>query len=96
MPRKFIKDKEPRGGKKERNKFASTRKKSCRFCADKTFKLDYKNPQQIGLYISERGKILPRRFTGACANHQRDISLAVKRARILAIIPFSSVQARGN
>ncbi|PIR18105.1 MAG: 30S ribosomal protein S18 [Deltaproteobacteria bacterium CG11_big_fil_rev_8_21_14_0_20_49_13] len=93
MPRRFNKD-DKKGPRKGPNRFGPQRKRTCRFCADKMLKLDYKNPQQMGLYISERGKILPRRFTGACAKHQRFITLAVKRARILAVVPFSSVQTR--
>lgn len=92
MPRRFDKDKEkPRRGA---NRFAPQKKKTCKFCANKELRLDYKNPQQVGLFLSERGKILPRRFTGACAKHQRDITLAVKRARILAVVSFTSTQVR--
>lgn len=93
MPRRFVKDKDDKR-KKGGNRFGPQKKRSCRFCADKQLRLDFKNPQQMGLYISERGKILPRRFTGACAKHQRDITLAVKRARILAVVPFTATQVR--
>lgn len=88
MPRKKPIEKK----KRSMNKMGPMRKRTCRFCADKMLKLDFKSAQQMGLYISERGKILPRRFTGACAKHQRDITLAIKRARLLAVIPFSAVQ----
>jgi len=97
MPRRITRDKDDKGGKGKRrgpSRFGPQKKRSCRFCADKALRLDFKNPQQIGLYISERGKILPRRYTGACSKHQRDITLAVKRARILAVIPFTSTQVR--
>ena len=57
---------------------------------DKNFVLDYKNPEQLRKFINDKGKILPRRTTGACAKHQRDITLAVKRARHIAILPYSS------
>ncbi|HCU23459.1 MAG TPA: 30S ribosomal protein S18 [Deltaproteobacteria bacterium] len=69
------------------------RKKVCRFCADKDFNLDYKNPKLLGLFVTERGKIIPRRITGNCALHQRVLTTAVKRARILALIPFTATHA---
>ena len=65
------------------------RKKVCPLCADKNFELDYKNAEQLKKFINEKGKILPRRATGACARHQRVITTAVKRARHIAIIPYT-------
>ncbi|MBR3132904.1 MAG: 30S ribosomal protein S18 [Clostridia bacterium] len=70
-------------------KFRKIRKKVCVLCSDKNFELDYKNPEQLRKFINEKGKILPRRATGACAKHQREITLAVKRARHIAILPYS-------
>ena len=70
-------------------KFRKIRKKVCVLCSDKNFELDYKNPEQLKKFINEKGKILPRRATGACAKHQREITLAVKRARHIAILPYS-------
>ena len=70
-------------------KFRKVRKKVCALCANKDFVLDYKNADQLKKFINEKGKILPRRATGACAKHQRDITLAVKRARHIAILPYS-------
>ncbi|MBR3696770.1 MAG: 30S ribosomal protein S18 [Clostridia bacterium] len=70
-------------------KFRKIRKKLCPLCADKNFELDYKNSEQIKKFINEKGKILPRRATGACAKHQRVITTAVKRARHIAIIPYT-------
>ena len=64
------------------------RKKVCPLCKDKNLVLDYKNPEQLKKFINERGKILPRRATGACAKHQRYIAKQVKRARFMALIPF--------
>jgi len=61
----------------------------CQFCADKTVKLDYKNTEQLKRFITENGKIRPRRQTGTCAKHQRAVALAVKRARHIALLPFS-------
>ena len=70
-------------------KFRKMRKKVCPLCANKDLVLDYKNADQLKKFINDKGKILPRRATGACAKHQRDITLAVKRARTIAILPFT-------
>ena len=70
-------------------KFKRMRKKVCALCSDKNLVLDYKNPEQLRKFINEKGKILPRRATGACAKHQRYITLTVKRARHIAIIPYA-------
>ena len=70
-------------------RFRKQRKKVCALCADKNFVLDYKNADQLRKFINDKGKILPRRTTGACAKHQRDITLAVKRARHIAILPYA-------
>ena len=70
-------------------KFKKIRKKACPLCADKTIVLDYKNPDQLRKFINERGKILPRRATGACSKHQRDITTAVNRSRYIALLPYS-------
>ena len=66
------------------------RKKVCVLCSDKTFVLDYKNAEQLKKFVNDKGKILPRRASGACAKHQRDITTAVKRARHIAILPYSN------
>ena len=68
-------------------KFRKMRKKVCPLCANKDLVLDYKNADQLKKFINDKGKILPRRATGACNKHQRDITLAVKRARQIAILP---------
>ena len=65
------------------------RKKVCNFCVDKIDEIDYKDVEKLKRYVSDKGKILPRRATGACAKHQRDITLAVKRARHIAILPYA-------
>lgn len=67
-----------------------SRKKVCAFCADKSKKIDYKDTNTLKKYISDRGKILPRRVTGACAKHQRKITTAIKRARQIALLPYSA------
>ena len=70
-------------------KFRKQRKKVCPMCANKDLVLDFKNADQLKKFINDKGKILPRRATGACAKHQRDITLAVKRARHIAILPYT-------
>ena len=64
------------------------RRKVCVFCSDENQKIDYKDANLLRKYISERGKILPRRITGNCAKHQRELTVAVKRARQVALIPY--------
>ena len=70
-------------------KFRKMRKKVRPLCANKELVLDYKNADQLKKFINDKGKILPRRATGACAKHQRDITIAVKRARQIAILPYT-------
>lgn len=65
------------------------RRKVCSFCVDKMRSVDYKDAPRLRRYVSERGKILPRRVTGNCAGHQRQLTVAIKRARIMALLPFS-------
>ena len=64
------------------------RKKDCQFCADKTEDIDYKDVEKLRKYVTERGKILPKRITGTCSIHQRAVTTAVKRARIVALLPY--------
>lgn len=71
-----------------RRKPMHRRKKVCRFCAKNAAPLDYKDVDTLRQFISERGKILPRRVTGCCAKHQRAVTTAVKRARHLALLPY--------
>ena len=66
------------------------KKKVCSFCVDKVEYIDYKDIAKLRRYISERAKILPRRVTGTCARHQRALTVAVKRARHLALLPYSA------
>ncbi len=63
-------------------------KRGCRFCAEPETVLDYKNPQLLRSFITDRGKLLPRRTSGTCAIHQRSLALAIRRARMVALIPF--------
>ncbi len=64
------------------------RKKVCNFCVDKATSIDFKDSAKLRRYISERGKILPRRTTGTCAAHQRQLTVAIKRARMIALLPY--------
>ena len=65
-----------------------SRKKVCSFCVDKIEHIDYKDVNRLRKYISERAKIIPRRVTGTCARHQRELTVAVKRARQVALLPY--------
>ena len=66
------------------------RKKVCQFCADKAEVIDYKDVEKLKKYVTERGKILPKRITGTCAIHQREVTKAIKRARIVALLPYTA------
>jgi small subunit ribosomal protein S18 len=73
------------------------RRRVCAFCVDKISSIDYKEPAKLRRYVSDRGKIEPRRKTGTCARHQRMLTLALKRARHIALLPFTAqhIQATG-
>ena len=66
------------------------RRKACSFCVDKVENIDYKDVAKLRRFLSERAKILPRRVTGTCASHQRALTVALKRARHLALLPYSN------
>ncbi len=66
------------------------RRKVCKFCADSSLIIDYKDIRTLRYFITERGKITPRRISGTCANHQRKLALAIKRARNMALLPFTT------
>jgi len=68
------------------------KRKSCKFCEDKILAIDYKDVKLLKMYVSERGKIIPRRITGNCAKHQRSLTTSIKRARSIALIPFAAGQ----
>jgi len=78
--------KKPAARKRKRKVYR--RRKVCRFCADSTIIIDYKDGKTLKYFITERGKIIPRRITGTCAGHQRELTLAIKRARAIALLPF--------
>lgn len=71
-------------------RFRRPRRKVCGFCVDKIDTVDYKNAAKLRKYVSDRGKILPRRTTGTCAAHQRILTRAIKRAREIALLPFTA------
>ncbi|MCM1494660.1 MAG: 30S ribosomal protein S18 [Bacteroides sp.] len=71
-----------------RRRTVRRRKKVCVFCADKNAVIDYKDVNRLKKFVSERGKILPRRITGTCAKHQRALTVAIKRARHVALMPY--------
>lgn len=83
-------DREDRGDKDApmKKRMIRRRKKVCAFCGDKT-EVDFKDTNKLKRFVSERGKILPRRITGTCSKHQRAITVAVKRARHLALMPYT-------
>lgn len=66
------------------------RRRGCTYCSDDAQPVDYKDPQGLRYFVTERGKIVPRRISGLCAKHQRSVQLAVKRARNIALLPFTS------
>jgi len=76
-----------RGDRPQRRK---ARKKSCQFCIDKVTDIDYKDVAKLRRFLSERAKIVPRRMSGNCAKHQRQMTAAIKRARIIAFLPFTA------
>ena len=66
------------------------KKKVCAYCADSNLEIDYKQVEKLRKYVSEKGKILPRRVTGLCAKHQRELTNAIKRARVMALLPYKN------
>ncbi len=81
----------------QRSRYSRRRtRKKCAFCDDESLPIDYKKANSLQDYLTERGKILPRRATGTCARHQRRIAVAIKRARHLALLPFTADQMRGG
>ena len=67
------------------------RKKVCKFCTEKVVLVDYKDVRRLRSLVTERGKIIPRRISGSCARHQRQVTHAIKRARTVALLPYMSV-----
>ncbi len=73
---------------KNKRKKRFKRKKVCRFCVDKVEYIDYKDIKRLSNFITDRGKIIPRRISGNCAKHQRELSISIKRARTIALLPY--------
>ncbi|OGQ04954.1 MAG: 30S ribosomal protein S18 [Deltaproteobacteria bacterium RIFCSPLOWO2_01_44_7] len=88
MPRRNTRNEERR----DKMELPIHRKKTCRFCADKQLRIDYKDAKALKPFITERDRIAPSRITGLCAYHQRRVTEAIKRARIVGIVPFSAIQ----
>jgi len=90
-----------RGGDRNQNgrdgqrRFAPPQRRVCIYCKDKNKVIDYKNGDQLRRYLTDRGKIRPRRKIGTCARHQRELAVAIKRARQLALLPFAPEHVRG-
>ena len=81
----------PGGGPHKRGKRSFVRKKKvCRFCVERVDFIDYKKTEMLAPFLQERGKILPRRMTGTCARHQRWLTVAIKRAQNIALLPFAA------
>ncbi len=78
----------------KRKKRIFPRRKVCRFCADSSMIIDYKDSKTLKHFTSERGKIIPRRITGNCAKHQRELTVAIKRARQIALLPYLATSAQ--
>jgi small subunit ribosomal protein S18 len=74
--------------KSKRKKRIFHRRKVCRFCADTSLAINYKDPKALKYFITERGKIIPRRISGSCAKHQRELTHAIQRARTIALLPY--------
>jgi len=85
-----LQSRRPRAGRPRREKKYTPRKKACTFCANKDLAIDYKDAAMLRRYISDRGKIEPRRRSGSCARHQRALAAAIKRARFLALLPYTT------
>ena len=83
---------EPKDKTKSAKKRLPPRRRTCRLCADTKIPVDYKDLRLLQQFLTERGRIVPRRVSGNCAGHQREVGLAVKQARILAFIPFTAAQ----
>jgi small subunit ribosomal protein S18 len=79
---------ERRGPGEGGGRFRRPSRKPCRFCAEKVSKIDYKDSNRLRAFVTDRGKILPRRMTGTCSRHQRELTQAIKRARNIALLPF--------
>lgn len=89
-------EEEPRrpAGRGQQRRYAASRRKRCQFCVDKVDTIDYKDAGLLRQFLTEQGKIVARRKTGTCAKHQRRLAVAIKRARHLALLPFTAEHLR--
>lgn len=85
-----------RGGRSGGGRYGPRRPKVCNFCLEKMTQIPYKDPDMLRRYLTDRAKIRPRRQTGVCAKHQRRLANAIKRARHLALLPFTADNVRGD
>ena len=81
---------EENNGRRPNGRMRRSRKKVCAFCSDKSEFIDYKDINKLRKFVTERGKILPRRISGTCAKHQRELTSSIKRARNIALLPFTT------
>ena len=86
----MTKDRPERPGGRGPRRRGMGRRKVCRFCADKNLLIDYKDSRLLGTFVSERGKLIPGRITGTCARHQRRLTVAIKQARTMALLPYTT------
>ena len=70
------------------------KRKFCKFCNDSSLKIEYKQPGSLKDFLTERGKIMPRRITGSCAKHQRELTAAIKKARMIALLPYVTAEGK--
>ena len=82
-------EKKKKRGNKNDKPYRRPRKKVCNFCVEKIDDIDYKDVEKLRKYVSDKGKILPRRVTGTCAKHQRKVTVAIQRARAIALLPYT-------
>jgi small subunit ribosomal protein S18 len=80
-----------RSNERRRDRKDYRKKKVCRFCTDSSLRIDYKNYRLLRSFLTERGRIIPRRISGNCAKHQRELTRAIKRARQVALLPFTAL-----
>jgi len=85
-----MRDGKDMGAKRGGGKMRRAKRKVCSFCMDKSKEIDYKDINKLRKYVTERGKILPRRISGNCAKHQRELTAAIKKARNIALLPFTT------
>ncbi|HEY0707998.1 MAG TPA: 30S ribosomal protein S18 [Polyangia bacterium] len=89
MAKEIAKEKDDKDGDGKGDRKSMGRRRGCKFCSDETIKIDYKDASLLKYFITDRGKLVPRRLSGNCAKHQRAIAVSVNRARMIALMPFS-------